>query len=428
MEASWLTLSQLTLSPDTESQLNTKHGLAPTSYEGEKQAMKALSRGLASLSVDAPASFPQFSRLPPELRRNVWRQSWGHRNAEVARTSLGVRASDSDFVFHDALYGGASHFRASYARVVQREWGVREPDQQPERQSPYQPITLTRCKTSPVSLWVNRESRDETLRYFEFAFALPGNDSSMYFNFGLDVLKFSLHSPLSAAFSVPDLRRLQRLCIPELVPAAPGFPQTIQGWGAGVEVSLPEVDDESVVDYSEFRYVWRLLREWFPSLREIRLEPFYTCKHYGTSREHDPLVPNSRFVDDIVSLNEHCPSCVGVQNAIKARFRSIGRTIADDGHADLERVLDYYAILRPVSKEETLVIGRAPPRSKGCGEGELVTVTYQAIYDGDAYLKTGFDPAARRLDWPMVRRQCVARTLEHALGPPRPSELIVCEI
>ncbi|KAL7621321.1 hypothetical protein AAE478_008642 [Parahypoxylon ruwenzoriense] len=406
--------------------------IPPHFMESYREAFQAIQRQYrqdqtqGNPIVDPVSPFPQFRKLPTEIRLKIWRGTWEHRNVGFTRRIMGFRQKQATgFFLNDGDFDFARIMRTHQVYMTRQEWTDQE---MPPDTMPYQLVTYTRGMSKlPVSLWVNQESRSETLEHFKIAFAMPGGRSNVYFHFGLDILKFPLHSPLSTAFPVPDLRLLTRLCIPELVPAVPSFAETTGEWDEEVDRILPRIDDEDdAVPYHEFKYVWRLLRRWFPSLREIRLEPFYSCKHYTTTRQQnmsEPLEINFDADVTLESADKYCCSCLNIQSGLGTRFQSISRQAAYDGPTMLERVLDHHNIIRPIYKDETLLIGKVLHEQRS--KEECVTVTYRAIYDGDEHLEGGFNPAATQTDWEVVRRKCVARTLEHALGPPIGGEYMV---
>lgn len=80
----------------------------------------------------------------------------------------------------------------------------------------------TSRKRNPVTLWINQDCRQITLRYFDKAFALPGSDSEkhptqVYFNFKTDTLMIPRHVQLWRTFTKLDLSKLVRVSIPEAV-------------------------------------------------------------------------------------------------------------------------------------------------------------------------------------------------------------------
>lgn len=236
---------------------------------------------------------------------------------------------------------------------------------------------------------------------------------------------YPIHCPLSTSFWMADLRRLQKISIPELVPPLPDFYSQYGPWSDDA-IPYPDVfNHKEVVFHHEFELVWYLLRKFFPAMRDIRLEPFHSCDRYDStsySQLTDPM--DLEFSDEgLADADYTCHACFNLQTAIDSAFPLIGadptQRVPDDFNAiqsDTDRVLDSRGIMQPVYKEETIVIGITPPEREG-QEGEKVTVTFRAIYDEDQS-STVVDLLARRIDWDHVKRKCVARTLERAFGPP----------
>lgn len=66
----------------------------------------------------------------------------------------------------------------------------------------------------PISLWVNHESRVETLRHYEIAWGLDGGESRVYFNFDKDILQLDgLEEDIFCTFHRHDLIRLERAMV-----------------------------------------------------------------------------------------------------------------------------------------------------------------------------------------------------------------------
>ncbi|KAI2637639.1 hypothetical protein GGS26DRAFT_544522 [Hypomontagnella submonticulosa] len=379
--------------------------------------------------------FPQFSKLPPELRRKIWRETWEHRRVNVIRGSGGISlkviSGSSYSVDHKAV-------RVKHLRRTQQDWGIAENSYE-DLIMPYDIVTDTRSKQPPpLSLWVNQESRNETLMRFKVAFGLPGAKSTVLFNFDLDMLVFPLHNPLSSAFSVLDLRRLRYLTIPELVPMLPFFTHITGPWDTMPQRVLPQADNEDKqVCYPEFKYAWRLLRRYFPSLREIHLSGFIDCQRYTTTwrPRNTPLnlgLPTHGNVS-IRYVDGHCHSCSNIQNAADRFFP---RTNALDPRTDLKRMLDRHGIKSPGIRRESLVIGRVACE-EGHGKEEDVLVTYRVVVQlkdagaAQSQPSQSSDPdSKKRLHdyWNFVKRKCIARTLEHALEPPADLDYMVYKI
>lgn len=120
-------------------------------------------------------------------------------------------------------------------------------------------VTRTWSRTQlPVSLFVNFESRSETLRHFGVSWSLYGGFSHVYFNFDLDVLRLPLHGSLSLNFEKIDLERLRRISIPESVPP---FSHFINGPAPSnenrvhdIRSLVPKAEGSTAV-YAEFEHI-----------------------------------------------------------------------------------------------------------------------------------------------------------------------------
>lgn len=67
----------------------------------------------------------------------------------------------------------------------------------------------------PVTLWINFESRHETLRHDQIAFACPKNGSShIHFKLGVDGLEIPRHAPLQNVISGEELAKVKALIFP----------------------------------------------------------------------------------------------------------------------------------------------------------------------------------------------------------------------
>ncbi|KAI0379116.1 hypothetical protein F5Y04DRAFT_290577 [Hypomontagnella monticulosa] len=382
-----------------------------------------------SVANTKPADPPlQFSQLPPEIRRYIWRKTWVGRNVILTRGHRGIRGTDilgiPRPVDHKAL-------RVQHVRFARHDWGHGgEPHE--DLYMPFEFVTHTSSKVPPpLSLWVNQESRDETLRHFEIAFGMSGGSSTAFFNFDIDTLQFNLHNPLSSAFSVFDLCRLRRLTIPSLMVTGPLNMLPRQ--------APPKVDNEDTdICDVEFRYVWRILRRWFPSLREINLSMFLGCQRYiTTSREiNHPLhlaLPMHRNID-CTTVEGYCHTCLGIRQILDAYAPRSGPA---DTRSDLSRMLDRNGVTSWCLSATKYVIGRIPCE-KEHGKTEDVTVSYTQITVTSRRETTvagppgppGPPPSANELENQKAhserqKRQHVARTLEHALGPPGKLEYMV---
>ncbi|KAI1379687.1 hypothetical protein F4677DRAFT_463956 [Hypoxylon crocopeplum] len=393
---------------------------------------------LPNLAISPASSFPQFSQLPPELRCKIWQETWEHRDIRPKRWIAGtVEMSTNIFDSYVGETFEARYIRAKHVSRTRVNWTYmkRAPTAQEEdalfMDREYVTATMA-VTTPPKSLSVNRESREETLRHFEYAFGLTGSISSIYFNFDLDTLVFPLHSPLSTAFEKCDLELLRRITIPELAPILPGFSRYTGPWDDIIDHFLPKVDNEDeVVYFEEFKYTWRLLRQWFPSLRTINLESLDFCdRHETTGPEYSEELDIVRHLEvSLDSADSYCHTCMNLRLGIRERIDAIDVNAQpqENNEAEGDEVEDDEVPLeirakRTGFKQETLAIGRAP-RGRGHSEEEDVTVTYWAFCDLD-------DPkpatqGERSTILGGIIRRCVARTLERALGHPTMGEYMI---
>lgn len=70
---------------------------------------------------------------------------------------------------------------------------------------------VDRSTLVPITLWIDRESRAETLKHYRPAFALRGGATRVYFNFALDTLRIPVHGKLWRLVQRRDLQDLVRL-------------------------------------------------------------------------------------------------------------------------------------------------------------------------------------------------------------------------
>ncbi|XXH05900.1 hypothetical protein Hte_012342 [Hypoxylon texense] len=402
----------------------------------------SLSRQVAKLSISPPPLFPKFPQLPPELRLQIWRETWEPREVGMRRTLMGIRdtaTGDDDISITNFATERDRVIRLKHVNIAKHHWGVPpysedKSDEFMHMDHQYRTVTVASVPP-PVTHRVNRESRYETLLHYQFSWALTRGivtsqtgQTNIIFNFNLDRLMYPLHCPLSTSFWMADLRRLQRLTIPELTPVLPDFYSQYGPWSDD-EIPFPDTfDHKEMVFHPEFELVWHLLRKFFPALREIRLEPFTSCdRYYPTSNCALPEPINLETGSEgLAEADDICHACFNIQTAIDAAFPVIGvdpnRSWVevpdfDQVQSDTDRILDSRGIMEPVYKDETIVIGLAPPEREGW-EPEKVTVTFKSIYNTDTSYRGIVNLRDRAINWGHVKRTIVARTLERALGPP----------
>ncbi|KAI1640541.1 hypothetical protein F4809DRAFT_589155 [Biscogniauxia mediterranea] len=106
--------------------------------------------------------FHRFPELPCEIRLAIWRATW---------TPRVVRADVEQINGRSVTVGGSL----------------------------------------PTSGWVNRESREETLRHYELCFSIYSSPTRVYFNFDLDTLEINTWSVVAVMYPEYDLFHLQRI-------------------------------------------------------------------------------------------------------------------------------------------------------------------------------------------------------------------------
>lgn len=135
-----------------------------------------------------------FNTLPAEIRVKIYKMSWEPRRVTLARSWLAGPEDLLDYAFHSRTEGRNIYDFFEDGEVT----------------------TVSRSTAKPpVSLWINQESRYETLRYYEIAFACPKNGSShVYFNFQIDELEIRRHGDLQGIITGEHLARLKALVVP----------------------------------------------------------------------------------------------------------------------------------------------------------------------------------------------------------------------
>ncbi|KAI0018842.1 hypothetical protein F4780DRAFT_495379 [Xylariomycetidae sp. FL0641] len=455
-----LQLTRAALNDTDEVQSDPKHPMLTTQDWDESSTPKSLAPSVSlkttgpedeSVSPMAPqlkrlaigeTKFHQFALLPSELRLMIWRQTWECRNVTPQRNITGYSdpqdgsiVLNDDYAENSGIHSDVDYMvalRKKQQRSMQSHWMDGGSQNVAHFTSRYL-VTKTHCLKSdaPVTLRINRESRYETLRHYQIALKLPGGASTVYFNFDLDVLNFSHHGPLSLAFSKPDMSRIRKLCIPELAPMLPMFAAKVNDefdspFPSGFLKRLGEPAEP--VYFDEFKDVWKLLRRWFPALREITLSTFQECHRRELCRNLDldePMGMTLRpYYDDDSDLDYYCHSCFNIAHTIETRLPEIG-IFNNPAQIDLAQVLDYHNIHRPAYIRRTVAIGKVPA-GRYPEKDEDVVVHYWEIREKekDDSLRP-WDLKAKEVKWDSVHRRCIARTLEHAFGPARRWDLPV---
>lgn len=364
--------------------------------------------------------FPQFSRLPPELRRLIWQHTWEHRVVTLARKlegwtegHLALGYVDWSIPYVESL---ALWTRAANARRIRSQYGVPVPPPTIHDWLFSGPSFRTKTWSDaplPVSLSVNRESRHETQLHFRVALGMERGHSRVYFNFDLDTLRLPLHTPLAMCFGREDLALLTRITVPELAPMLSPFARVTGPWDevmlrpSAKDVKKAPRPEASGALHDEFRLVWTYLRRWFPNVREIGLERHDACNRWGTSgwrRSNLPHAENNRISISPQEMDRHCHSCRNLAKGIMRRFHRIGRIWGELPW--VEYVLDHYNIVGAVWRQDRVSIGtvRVPPRAGGRVYEDVVVTFWTTRKSGGVKRE------------PDLRLRCVARSLERFFG------------
>lgn len=285
-----------------------------------------------------------FSKLPCELRAQIWESTWEPREVKVKRyvdsqksdlNSAGskIKIQSSHRRHRDRLlhsnavkiteWDGSPYVRAIGRDVFVAQQQATDDDNEKEkkkklphnakklanRPDEVQQKDLQRVRTiaitatkPPTTLFVNRESRDVTLRRYPLAFALPGGESRVYFNFALDTLVLSRHAQLAHAFTKGDLSRLQRISVPEVEPDDSGDYRVVgrstdclfqeknaQGilFGDMMSGATPEEQVEAI-----FAPSMAVLGAICPKIEQIVFSPITTCREFCPSTGHKSCAKN----------------------------------------------------------------------------------------------------------------------------------------
>ncbi|KAF4636627.1 hypothetical protein G7Y89_g1458 [Cudoniella acicularis] len=166
---------------------NTLSGEDSWSLLGIKQPEKegrvniqAPSEGIITIPIlESSAKFRKFTELAPEIRCLILKYIWEPRKVEIYPRAHKVPNDNRADLSSDTYHSGA------------------------------QP---------PVTLWINRESRHETLRYYKLSFAAPKKEALVYFNPQIDTVYIRSADILrstdfSNIFPKEDLRNIRHLDI-----------------------------------------------------------------------------------------------------------------------------------------------------------------------------------------------------------------------
>lgn len=267
--------------------------------------------GVANVSHEDATATATFNTLPAEIRVKIYAMGWEPRRVTLARSWL---EGPEDLLGHEL-----------YARTQgQKVYESFDEDD----------VTTVSTSTAPlpVTLWINQESRYETLRNYKIAFACPRNGSSqVYFDFRIDELEILQHGDLRSIINREDLSKLKALIIPVGYKEARSASTTLDklrninspitnldaklhqlhNLGLGLSAGMVPYDPENPSEDRELRRVAeRLQREIAgafdlppnlssicPRLERVRLEPTTTCGYWPTENFATPDDEDSWFLD-----------------------------------------------------------------------------------------------------------------------------------
>jgi hypothetical protein len=273
-----------------------------------------------------------FTTLPAELRVKIYKMTWEPRRVTLVRSWLAGQDDLREYQFRA---------RTSDAYIYE----FFDEDQ----------VTTTTTSTAqlPVTFWINKESRYETLRHYEIAFACPKNgNSTVYFNFAIDELEIRGHGALKSIITADDLAKVKALIVPMGHKAARASYNTLdtlrvthrvdnldeklyelytRGLGSGLEPYSPEkpLQDTDLRrlaealqrDIIEAQGLPRKLLSICPTLKRVHLLPTATCGHWPTENFATLEEEDDWFLKD----NCDCLICIFHWTA-----RHLGFLVADD--------------------------------------------------------------------------------------------------
>ncbi len=176
-----------------------------------------------AMDKDTKAIFP-LARLPFEIQGMIWQYTWQPRGIIILRTPIQQdEMSDpiqvsvnhpfavlEDWINHHSPDETSAYStKQLFARCDCCDFPL--PDRAVHEKAV---ATITSTDTKPpVSLFVDSVARYHTLRHYRLAFALPGGESHVYFNFAIDTLFVPTDTPIWGVISLAELANLRFLAI-----------------------------------------------------------------------------------------------------------------------------------------------------------------------------------------------------------------------
>ncbi|KAI6408007.1 hypothetical protein MCOR20_005611 [Pyricularia oryzae] len=160
---------------------------------------------------------------------------------------------------------------------------------------------VDRSTLVPITLWIDRESRAETLKHYRPAFALRGGATRVYFNFALDTLRIPVHGKLWRLVQRRDLQDLVRL---RMVGTADD-PSGSRSRSLNPTAATTHNPAEPPAAMGS------LLRALCPRLRHVTVEPAWGCARNNLAWRRHEMDDNFVIFNwrEIGELQVGCSSC-----------------------------------------------------------------------------------------------------------------------
>lgn len=227
-----------------------------------------------------------FSAIPAELRLAIYKRTWEPRRVPIYREWVSPRS------FKELR-------RRSRRQVKQVDDYFGDTD-----------ITTVTTSSAqlPVTLWINAESRDETLRHYQISFARSRNGRShVYFNFDIDELEIPRHCSPLQAIGREELAKIRFLGMPASDVQYPAFLEssTMVKAFSRIANEAPGITPDRVKSILKACRSGRH-EEAQKETHKIRDELIQTCK---SQESISSLCPSLARLDFQLITTCHCWSC-----------------------------------------------------------------------------------------------------------------------
>jgi hypothetical protein len=142
-----------------------------------------------SNNMDQPQTFPKFSKLPAEVRINIWKMAmpepqpiliYSRRRSEEIMEAESERNSQDVFTLQDDLSDSEDEWVLIPGRKRRQRWSM------PKR--PTWPYKLCATYKVPVLLHTNFEAREIAMKAYKLSFGLQLHQKPVWFDSGRDTL------------------------------------------------------------------------------------------------------------------------------------------------------------------------------------------------------------------------------------------------